>query len=386
MRTGEENREPTKTVPGGKRIRVLALVYSMENGGAQQIILNHLRYFKDDPDVDYLLYVFKGPSDSKYDRAVSEEDLPVRYMNEPKSPLHVRYIRGVFNLAVARRAYAELIARLQPDIVHVHISGLLDKCLPGIMKSAVPVRLVTLHSDPGRAKGRELAMIRRAFSTGGFVPVCLTNEQAEKAKLRYGFDRWFLARNGLDIEAIRSKAVSRDEAKKKLGIPDGCPVICAVGRLDDIKNIPLLISAFALLPDDHMLILAGDGLEREALEEQVRETGLEERVRFLGQCSDVAPVYCASDVFAMTSHSEAFGLALLEAQIYGLRCVISAGVPDESIVTDRVEKMPAGADAADWARALRNPDYRGRAVCRLEDYSLDASCGRMKEIYVGKGK
>ena len=64
-----------------KRIKVLALIWSMRDGGAQQVVLNHLRAMKDDDVIDYHLVVFDQKTDSVYDKAIMNENLPVEYLN-----------------------------------------------------------------------------------------------------------------------------------------------------------------------------------------------------------------------------------------------------------------------------------------------------------------
>ena len=69
----------------------------------------------------------------------------------------------------------------------------------------------------------------------------------------------------------------------------------------------------APLRRDVDLLLAGDGALRETLEQLTRDLGIDARVRFLGVRSDVADLLRASDVFALTSVSEAASITLLEA-------------------------------------------------------------------------
>lgn len=379
----ESGRDPAEQE--NKRLRVMALIWSMESGGAQKIVLNNLRFFQDDPDIEFRLYVFCAPSGSDYDLEIRKNHYPVVYLNYPKSRIRIPYVRGPLNLRVARRAFCEAIRDYSPDIVHVHIDELLDKTLYGIVRNHVPVRFDTLHSDPGRYHGRVLRIIRRAFQKEHFIPLCLNSAQAGKAAKLYGFKRYEILHNGTDYNGVRSRIIPRAEARSRFGIGDKTFVVCGVGRLHQIKNFPLLIRSFDQVHrknPDSLLLLAGDGSERKNLEKLAAGLGLTDCVRFLGNQSDVVPVYCASDVLCITSFSESSSLVLVEAQLCGTRCVISNGCPEESIITDRVKRMPENAGEEQWAEEILNTGFRGRAVSPFDTFELETQNRKLKELYL----
>ena len=61
------------------------------------------------------------------------------------------------------------------------------------------------------------------------------------------------------------------------------------------------------------LLLVGDGPERKNIEDQAREKGVCEHVKFLGKIDAVEQIFSVSDLFLMTSEKESFGLSALEA-------------------------------------------------------------------------
>ncbi len=117
--------------------------------------------------------------------------------------------------------------------------------------------------------------------------------------------------------------------------------IILVGRLVEIKRIDILLEAVALaarsLPTITALIV-GDGPLRAALEQQARELGIDGRVRFTGQQSDVEAWYRRARVFALTSDSEGLSLAMMEAMSCGLAPVVS----DVGDLGDMIEEGVSG--------------------------------------------
>ena len=102
---------------------------------------------------------------------------------------------------------------------------------------------------------------------------------------------------------------------------------------------------------------------------------------FLGNITDVSRLYSAADVLGLTSFSEALPLVVLEAQFCGLRCVVSGGVPSESILMESSRKMPPDASAEAWAEALLDGEYRGSDVLPMELYDVRHTNRQIKEIY-----
>ncbi|MBR6125857.1 glycosyltransferase [Candidatus Saccharibacteria bacterium] len=372
-----------------KKLRVLHLIWSMGAGGAQQIVLNYLRDFQNDPDIDLKLCVYTGKTGSKYDQEIEKNQYNVQYLGNPQTCFKIPYFKRFFQTPVTKKNWRRAIDENSPDIVHVHISSLLTKILDAVVDLNIPVRFDTLHSDPRRYGGKDLRCIRRAFDKGGFVPLCVTKEQVALAREHYGNFDYEVIPNGVDIDALKKEIVSKKTARRGLGLSSEDFVVLAVGRINPIKNFSLLIDAFALLQKKNprgLLVFAGSSVPREKakLVRKIESYGISDRVRFLGSLSNVVPLYCAADVLAVTSISESFSLVTLEAQICGTRCVISKGVPSEVIVSDVVRKMDAKDDADAWAEALQDTEYKGAKVSDVEEFEVHAVSKKLKNLYLKK--
>ena len=89
-------------------------------------------------------------------------------------------------------------------------------------------------------------------------------------------------------------------------------VIGWAGRLTEIKQ-PLDLVRAAARVDDSLLVLAGDGELRGAVEALARELGMEDRVRLLGYVDDIGAWYAAFEVFLLTSLNEGTPVVAIEA-------------------------------------------------------------------------
>lgn len=368
-----------------RKIKVMHLIWSMGDGGAQQVVINYLRDFNNDPDIEFKLYVYTRPTDSKYDAEIEKKGYNVVYLNNPTTKVQIPYIKRFFQRPVSKETWDKAIKNYNPDIVHVHISALLGATMPGIIKNKVPVRFDTLHSSPYRYTGKIKKYISNAFLCQNVIPICVTEAQVEEAKAWYGITKYEIVRNGVDIEQIRKNCCSKHEGRIKFDIEDNSFVIIGVGRLNPIKRFDLLIEAFAQVHQreaNSTLIIAGDGEEKDRLIRLAQKLGVESTVKFLGNIVDTTKLYCAADVLAVTSDTESSSLVAIEAQACGTRCVLSAGVPKESILLTRTQRLKKNATSEEWCKALLNDSYENAPIVSVEDYEVHNMSKKMKEIYL----
>jgi glycosyltransferase involved in cell wall biosynthesis len=141
----------------------------------------------------------------------------------------------------------------------------------------------------------------------------------------------------------RSPAPGGEAALAELGVPAGVPVVGNVAALTGHKDQATLVEAMALLRlrrPDARLVIVGQGDLRPALEAQVRESGLADRVVFAGFRRDLDRLLPAFSAFCLSSRLEGLGTSLLDAMAFGLPVVATAagGIPEavEDGVTGRV--------------------------------------------------
>jgi glycosyltransferase involved in cell wall biosynthesis len=163
--------------------------------------------------------------------------------------------------------------------------------------------------------------------------------------------------NGIDLERY-SRPTDRSALRKELGLDPSRRYVVTIARFHPVKDHAMLLRAFARVAatrPDTDLLLAGDGPLRGELERQAADAGIAGRVRFLGIRSDVPALLQASDIFALTSVSEAASLTLLEAMASGLAVVVTNVGGNPEIVRDGVEGLlvPRGDSEAAATALLR---------------------------------
>ena len=165
------------------------------------------------------------------------------------------------------------------------------------------------------------------------------------------------------------------------------PVVVTAGRLVPAKAHHDLIDAFAALPDTHRgsLVILGEGPKRKELEQQAADRGLIDRVWMPGMVENPWWFMARSDVFALCSHFEGFGLVLAEALACGVPIVATdcPSGPREILEGNPTARLvPVGDPIAlsrGIATALEGPRPQGSDALP-EQYRPDFAAARYREL------
>ena len=153
----------------------------------------------------------------------------------------------------------------------------------------------------------------------------------------------------------------------------------ACGRLAPTKNFSLLLRAFALVkPRDARLVIIGEGAERPLLEAEIRRLGLIGRVEMPGYVKEPWAYYANARCMAVSSLTESFGMALVEAMAHGLPVVSTdCGGPREVLDNGRLGPLVGRGDPAPRVR---------RAATYSRAAAADAYEGLFEEVIAGDGR
>ena len=269
----------------------------------------------------------------------SHPNIDANYQLLRKQGVKVATPLGEQSSGKAAKRLEEFIIQSNPDLIHVNSScreyrQVLGK-IGGWSKMKCK-RIFTMHGSilsgneylgrrclPWSYEARNRAE-RKKFLDVFDRCISVSEENGKKVSEFFSLptNRVVCVPNGVNV----SKFFPRNDSALDRRFVIGC---CA--RLSKPKSHDIVIRAVAKLAsgNDICLRLAGDGSERERLEELVKELKITDCVEFLGTQRDVSSFFQSLDLFVITSDREGLPYALLEAMATGL----------PSIVTD-VNEMP----------------------------------------------
>ena len=207
---------------------------------------------------------------------------------------------------------------------------------------------------------------------------------------------WF-RRGAIGVVYNGIAAGQRDERRQKrvsASIDDDTIVYGTISRFDPVKNLPLLVEAFARVSTSDRktaLLLVGDGEERAMIEELVQQFGIADKVIFTGYQTDTAAYMSSIDIFLLPSLSEGTSMTILEAMSMGVCCVVTdvGGNPEIVQAGQTGLVVPSGdldALASAMNEVLRDASLRaslaqaGRARFN-QHFELNQMVAQYQEIY-----
>ncbi|MEO7663982.1 MAG: glycosyltransferase [Candidatus Limnocylindrales bacterium] len=304
---------------GRDRIRVVELLATGTNGGAQEHVLNLMsridltRY-----DVS-ICSLSPGSAVRKLERA----GFDVCVIDTPDD-------------AQAIEAVAAHLTAVGADVVHNHMyrAEIVGTQAAWRMADAGlrrPYIVGTVHSSRIRPD-IDKALLRQLTPRMDHliaVSTSIVHKIADEGRVGAPVT---LIYNGVDLQRY-DEQVPCCTLREEYGLPPEGPIVGVVARLEQEKGHPTLIDAWAQvhaeIPDATLLIV-GEGSRRALLESHVDGLGLSSSVVFTGRRDDVPAVTAALDVAVLPSYREAQGLTILEAMALSRPVVASnvGGIPE----------------------------------------------------------
>lgn len=250
----------------------------------------------------------------------------------------------------ASRALARVIARERPDILHLNSSkaGGIGALMGRL--SGVPMVIFTSHGwafNENRPALARLCIKALHWTTVLLAhrTIVVSNETKRQMNWPFVSKKMYVVHNGYRPAPLLARQAAREHligCVPTLSAYREDPWTGTVAELHPIKQHELVIGAYKDLINTHPRvrhIIIGDGELRDALAARVREAGLEHHIFFAGYVPNAAAYLSALDVFTLTSRSESFAYALLEAGAAGLPVVASrvGGIPE--IITDEISGL-----------------------------------------------
>ncbi len=307
--------------------------------------------------------------------------------------------RPGFDFSVSTRMAKDIRSR-RIAVVHAHqYTPFFYGSIAGKLSASSPRVIFTEHGRhfPDVVSTRRRVMNRWVFERLADHINAVCEFSANALGSVDGFDRRRIEviPNGVDLPRY-GRTTDIVALRRKIGLDPTRRYITTVARFHPVKDHRTLLHAFAELAaarPDVDLLLAGDGILRGTLEQLAVDLGISNRVLFLGVRGDVADLLRASDLFALTSVSEAASITLLEAMASGLPVVVTAVGGNPEIVRDGVDGLlaPRG-DSHAVAKALARVLDDGRMAMAMgqsgaervrTQYRLDDTIERYFSLYAG---
>ena len=187
---------------------------------------------------------------------------------------------------------------------------------------------------------------------------------------------------GIDPSPFRKVKVDRASFRRNLGLPENALILLFAGRMVPEKNPLFAVEVLAelkRLKPDVASVFVGRGSAEKEVADRAEQLGLREAFRSLGWRNNVPEIMCCCDWFILPRPertTEGLGVAVIEAQLAGLRLLLSLSVADDPLLpTACVKRLTLADGPAAWGHAalklLDSSPSREDAIRALQNSPFD---------------
>lgn len=355
-----------------KKILVIVCNGLIKKSGITAVVMNYYNYM--DKEGIVVDIASSGDADDSFLEMIARGGN--RYIPLAKRSRCLRYMHDVYQCT---KKY---------DVVHIHgnsatmVLELLPSWLAGVGK-----KIVHCHNSVCGHKilNRLSFPIFKALYTDAVACSLSAGEWL------YGKGKFTVLNNAVMLERYRYNNESRESVRRQYGISAGITVIGHVGNMNYQKNHTFIIDIFEkyhAIDSDSVLLLVGDGELRDMIDGLIRKKHLEGCVVMTGYVDAPENYLNAMDYFIFPSRFEGLALAVVEAQVNGLKCFASSELTKETDVSGRVRFISLSEPAEEWSRMILEEDSSRASYENMENelgkrgFDIKKEAGKLREMYL----
>lgn len=355
------------------KTRILHIVPNMNMGGLETFIMNVYRNVnRNKIQFDFLEHY---QEESAYDKEIIELGGRIYRFSLRNDNNIFKYIINLNKFFKEHQEY---------KIIHCHMESIGALIFFIAKLHGIKVRIGHAHTNSTNKnlKGVIKRIISKPFKYTTTLNLACSDEAG---KYLFKHKKYIVIPNAIDIDKFKHDEKARKELRKKLKI-DNEFVIGHVGRMDKGKNQLFLIDVFneyLNVNSNAKLVLVGDGEDYNKILNKVNELNISDKVIFTGVRHDIDKMYSVFDLFVFPSLYEGLGIVLIEAQVNGLRCLVSDTVPKTTKVSDGIKYLSL-KDYSLWVKEIvknQNKDNDIKYNKLLDDYDINLLVKKLEKIY-----
>jgi Glycosyltransferase len=291
-------------------MKIAMVIPNLDIAGAQ-IVITELLSELDKTNNEFLIVVLHKPQNNFLTDKIKQMNIPINYVITESKTIVSKKVEMYKKLA-------KVLSEWKPDIIHAHLEYRYAWLYSLRNKKVI---IETIHSQPYRIKSILNSFLYSLLRRRGLVyPVVVTQSNADEFRKLFHESEKKITIIPNPIDCKKFAVPNRKYAAKTINF-------VFVARFEKIKNHDMLLKAFSLAEKkvpNICLKLVGDGTLIEKEKQFVRQLGIESKIIFMGQRSDIAEILRESDVCVISSKSESFSLSLVEAMASGLPVIATA--------------------------------------------------------------
>lgn len=193
--------------------------------------------------------------------------------------------------------------------------------------------------------------------------------------------------NAMDLDVFLFNQEYRKEIRKQYNISTEDYLIGHVGRLSAAKNQKFIIELAKKISDQHIkFMFVGNGEDRPMILKLIEQYNLNDKIIIVPETKEIYKYYSAFDLFIFPSIFEGLGIAAVEAQISGLRCLFSENIVPDVNILDNNNYLNLNCENP-WLQIIERKKIYNREIDKSvfdqKGFNIEKECKKLEKIYNG---
>tara|TARA_Y100001970_G_scaffold199595_1_gene242797 strand:+ start:33769 stop:34905 length:1137 start_codon:yes stop_codon:yes gene_type:complete len=300
---------------------VCHIINSLNNGGAENILLKICKYSNKDRNKHYVISL------------IANGDLDNEFKKNCNKLIILNFHKNVFFIFQIFRLF-KIIKEIKPDIIHgwmYHSSLLASLC--GFILKIKNIHWNIRHTELILFKSSFITILIAKFmsflSKNNPKKIVYCSEESKKFHSKFGFNNKnsTIINNGVDINIFKKSEIKKNKIIEKLNITDDEFIIGMIANYRPQKNHKFFIKSIGQFKNKNIpfkVILAGRNINKnnKELKLEIKKYSLEKDFILLDNINDVDFVLNTLDIFVLTSNfGESFSNVLIESMATSVPCI-----------------------------------------------------------------
>ena len=369
------------------RYRVAEFIGSIQDGGAETIVRDYALMLDKSKYAVIVIVLRRSPENSN-DKVLVQNGIKIIPIFKNNNLL-CKIVQKMNYWWYVPLTLRKILREEKIDVLHIHMTLL--HYVKRVAYSIKDVKLFyTCHTLPKRLfqgkNKREFKAAIQLIKKNDLQLIALHNQMKIELNALFDIDNTIVLRNGVDFRKYQNCG-SKQENRKYVGIPQDAFVIGHIGRFESMKNHDFLVDVFNVIQKknkDAFLLMIGSGRLKRDIINRLEKLGLSEKYLILEHREDIPNLLTTMDAFVFPSKYEGLGIALIEAQLAGLRCIASDNVPHEAFCSDNVIAMSLQDSLEEWSNMCLGISPNCESMSNMEEYDMNQVIKLLESLYAGE--
>lgn len=374
---------------------VIELIPGISEGGAETLVKDYCLFLKQKGLKMKVVTLLPPSKDSANYNILLKNGIEVTSLDKHRWFYSNWLLRNLWRYTMrpiyASYQLAKIIKHQHPNCIHVHMRMLEYLLRISFLLKGIKL-FYTCHNEPhlffeNKKSYLEKRAAIKLIRNNGLQLIALHDEMRKELNHMFNVNNTIVIHNGVDFSRFENVRIDKDAYRNSIGLSSEDFIVGHIGRFNKQKNHTFLLKIFALIVEkksNAKLLLIGDGALRNQVEKEIDNLNLRNKCVILEHRADIPQLLASMDVFLFPSLFEGLPVTLVEAQVVGIRCVVSNTITKECFFNNRIIPIGLEEPIDIWANAVLDQTIQGPYEANIMRFDMNSEINHLGQLYTNE--